>query len=100
MGGNRRPCGPCRPALMRCARRRSASSRLKRIGDREEPLTNDVQMVEPFFGAEVGQVIGTEFIAQEAGELLILFQTGVFPVRSENVMTMFDLVEHIGGFSI
>jgi hypothetical protein len=57
-------------------------------------------MVEPFFGAEVGQVIGTEFIAQEAGELLILFQTGVFPVRSENVMTMFDLVEHIGGFSI
>ena len=70
------------------------------IGDREGPVTNGVQMVEPFFQAEVAQVIGTEFIAQEAGELLILFQTGVFPVRSENVMTMFDLVEHIGGFSI
>ena len=70
------------------------------IRDREEPLANGVQMVEPFLEAEVAQVIGTEFIAQEAGELLILFQKGVFPVRSENVMTMFDLVEHIGGFSI
>ena len=70
------------------------------IRDREEPLANGVQMVEPFLEAEVAQVIGTEFIAQEAGELLILFQKGVFPVRSENVMTVFDLLEHGSEFSI
>ena len=57
-------------------------------------------MVEPFLQAEVAQVIGTEFIAQEAGELAILFQEGVFPVRSENMMTMLDLVEHGNEFSI
>jgi hypothetical protein len=34
--------------------------------------------VESFLQAEVAQVVGAEFIAQEAGELLVLFQKACF----------------------
>ena len=43
------------------------------VGDDVEPFTDSVEMFEPLVQAEVAQVVGDELIAQEAGELLILF---------------------------
>ena len=53
-------------------------------------------MVEAFLQAEVAQVVGAEFIAQETGELFVLFEEGVLPVRPEDVMAVFDLVDNGG----
>jgi hypothetical protein len=36
----------------------------------------EVEMVEPFLQAEVAQVVGAEFVAQVAGEILVLFEKG------------------------
>jgi hypothetical protein len=55
-------------------------------------------MIESFLQAEVAQVVGTEFVAQETGELLILLEEGMFPVRPENVMPVLDLIDHRGQF--
>jgi hypothetical protein len=56
-------------------------------------------MIEPFLQAEVAQVVGAEFVAQVAGELLILFEKSVLPVGAENVMAMLDLVDNRGQFA-
>ena len=69
------------------------------VRDGLEPLSHRIEMIESFLQAEVAQVVGTEFIAQEAGELLILFEVGVFPVRPENMMAMLDLVDDCREFS-
>ena len=37
-----------------------------------ELFADGIEMIEPFLQAEVAQVVGTEFVAQEAGELLVL----------------------------
>jgi len=50
-------------------------------------------MAEAFLQAEVRQVVRADFIAQERGELLVLFDESVLPVRPENVMTVFDLLQ-------
>jgi hypothetical protein len=49
--------------------------------------------------AEVVQLDGDYLIAQEAQELLLLFQICMFAVRSENVMPMFELIDHCGQLS-
>src|ERR1700722_6859570 len=59
-----------------------------------EFLADGIEMIEPFLQAEVAQVVGTEFIAQETGKLLVLLEEGVFPVRPENMMSVFDLINH------
>ena len=59
-----------------------------------EPFADGIEMIEPFLQAEVAQVVGTEFIAQETGELLVLLEEGVLPVRPENMMSVFDLIDH------
>ena len=50
------------------------------IGDGLELWAHGVEMIEPFFQAEVAQVVGAEFVAQETGELLVLLQEGILPV--------------------
>jgi len=55
-------------------------------------------MMESFLQAEVAQVIGAKLVAEEAGELLVLFEESVLPVGAENVMTMVDLIDHRGQF--
>ena len=52
-----------------------------------------VEMIESFLQAEVAQVIGTELVAEEARELLVLFEEGVFPIGTEDVMAMLDLFD-------
>lgn len=44
------------------------------VRDGLEPFPHGVETIEPFFQAEVAQIVGTEFVAQEAGELLVLLE--------------------------
>ena len=90
----------------RCSRGKStwtlrhcAWKRGKAIGDGLESLPHGIEMIESFLQAEIAQVVGAEFVAQEAGELLVLFEEGVFPVGSEDVMAMLDLIDDRGEFS-
>jgi hypothetical protein len=45
------------------------------VGDGLEPFADGIQMIEAFLQAEVAQVVGAEFVAQETGKLLILFDS-------------------------
>src|SRR5260370_39143081 len=72
----------------------------KAIRDGLESAANGVEMIEPFLQAEVAQVVGTEFIAQVAGELFVLLEEGMFPVGAENVMAVLDLVDDGGEFPV
>ena len=63
------------------------------VRDGLEPFSHVVEMIESFLQAEVAQVIGAKLVAEEAGELLVLFEEGVFPVGAEDVMAMLDLIE-------
>jgi len=64
------------------------------VCDGLELFADRIEMIEAFLQAEVAQVVGTEFVAQEAGELLVLLEERMFPVRPENMMTVLDLVDH------
>src|SRR6266581_8540448 len=63
------------------------------IGDGLESLAHGIEMMEPFLQAEIAQIVGTQFVAQESGELLILFEEGVFPIGAEDMMTVLDLLD-------
>ena len=69
------------------------------VGNGLESFPHGVEMIEAFLQAEVAQIVGAEFVAQEAGELLILFEKGVLPVGAENVMAVLDLVDDGGQFA-
>src|SRR5277367_834799 len=68
------------------------------VRDGLEPLADGIEMIESLLQAEVAQIVGTEFVAQEAGELLVLLEKRMFSVRPENVMSVLDLVNHRGQF--
>src|ERR1700687_4247784 len=68
------------------------------VSDGLESFSHVVEMIEPFLQAEVAQVIGAKLVAEEAGELLVLFEERVFPVGAEDVMAMLDLIEDRGEF--
>src|ERR1700751_4002917 len=63
------------------------------LGDAEELLAHLSQMVEPLAQTEVRQIVRADLIAQEGGELLVLFDKGVLPVGTKDVMPMLDLLE-------
>src|SRR5260370_37075049 len=42
---------------------------------------------------EVAQILGDQFVAEEPGKLFILFEEGVFPIGSEDGMSMLDLLD-------
>ena len=63
----------------------------KAIGDDLEPFAHRVEMIKPFLQAEVVQIVGDQFVAQKAGELFVLLEECVFPVRSEDVVPVFNL---------
>ena len=54
------------------------------------------QMVQPLLQSEVVQIVGAEFVAQIAGEFLVLLEKCVFPVGAEDVVAVLDLVDHGG----
>src|SRR6266436_7380368 len=73
--------------------------RSETVGDGLESLAHGVQMIQPFLQAEVAQIVGAKLVAQEAGELLILFEESMLPVSAEDMMAMLDLVDHGGELS-
>ena len=68
----------------------------KAIGDGLEALADGIEMVESFFEAEIGKVVGDQFVAQEGRELFILLEEGVLEVGAEDVMAMLDPVDDRG----
>ena len=63
------------------------------VRDGLEALAHGVEMIQPLAQPEIAQVVGAQFIADKAGEFLVLFQERILPVRSEHVMSMLDLVD-------
>ena len=50
-------------------------------------------MFEAFLEPEVSEIVGAEFVAQEGGELLVLFEESIFPVGAEDMMPVLDLLQ-------
>src|ERR1700679_2269580 len=70
------------------------------ICDGLESFANGLQMIQPLLQTEVPQIVGTEFVAQVAGKLFVLFEKGMLPVSTEHVMTVFDLIDDGGQFPV
>src|SRR5271166_4227054 len=63
------------------------------VCDGEAPGAHGGEVIDSFFQAEVGQVIGTDLAAQKGGKLLILFNERIPAIRTKDVMAMLDLFE-------
>src|SRR2546429_8113473 len=50
-------------------------------------------MFEALLEPEVSEIVGAEFVAQEGGELLVLFEESIFPVGAEDMMAVLDLLQ-------
>src|SRR6202008_2399412 len=51
------------------------------------------QMIQSLLETEVVEVVGTEFVAQEHRELLILPENSIAKVGAEHVMAVLDLID-------
>src|SRR6516162_1354422 len=56
------------------------------IGDRLERGPHGIEMVEPLEQAEVGEIVGDQFVAQKGQEFLILFEETALEVGAEDMM--------------
>ena len=65
----------------------------KAIGDGAESFAYRFQMVESFLETKVAEIVGTKLVAQEVGELLILFEKSILPINPKNVMAVLDLID-------
>jgi len=65
-------------------------------GDVLEPLAHGVEMIQSLLEVEIGEVVGDQLVAQESGELFVLFEEGVFEVGAEDMMTVLDAVDDGG----
>ena len=45
-----------------------------------ESFPHVVEIIEPFLQTEVAQIIGAKLVAEEAGELLVLFEKSILPI--------------------
>src|SRR5258705_990332 len=63
----------------------------KAVGHRQKLLAHGGQVVQALLQAEVGQIVRADLIAQEGGELLVLFDKSVFPVGAEDMMPVLNL---------
>src|ERR1700730_7474053 len=63
------------------------------IGNDLESFTDALEVIESLLQTEVAQIVGTQFVAQIAGEFFILLEKGVLPIGSENMMTVLDLLD-------
>src|SRR5260370_22769566 len=50
-------------------------------------------MFEALLEPEVSEIVGAELVAQEGGELLVLFEESIFPVGAEDMMAVLDLLQ-------
>src|SRR5712672_4616399 len=65
-------------------------------GDGLEPLADGIEMVQSLLEAEVGEVVGDQLVAQEGGELFVLFEEGVLEVGAEDVMAVLNAIDDGG----
>src|SRR5208337_1284097 len=56
------------------------------IRDRLEGGPHGIEMVEPLAQAEVGEIVGDQFVAQKGPQLLILFEEAALEVGAEDMM--------------
>src|SRR5260221_3094775 len=70
------------------------------IGDRLEGGAHGVEMIEPLSEAEVGEVVGSQLVAQEGPELLVLLEEGVLEVGAEDMMAVLDAVDDGGQLAV
>ena len=63
------------------------------VRDLKELPPHRLQVAQAFLQPKVGEIVRADFIAQERGELLVLLDEGVLPVRPEDVMAVFDLLQ-------
>jgi hypothetical protein len=68
-------------------------------GDGLEGLANCIEMVQGLTQAEVFEIVGTRFIAQECRELFVLLEEGVPEVGAEDMMAVRDLIDHSSEFT-
>jgi hypothetical protein len=66
------------------------------IRDHLEGGPHGIEMVEPLKQAEVGEIVGDQFVAQKGQELLILFEEAALEVGAEDMMAVLDLVDDRG----
>ena len=69
------------------------------IGNDLESFAHSIQVSEPLLQTEVAQIVGTQFVAQEPGKLFILLEEGVFPIGSEDMMTVLNLLDNSRQFA-
>ncbi len=65
----------------------------KAVRDLDEPLPNFLEVAQAFPQAEVGKIVRANLVAQKQGELFILLDECVLPIRPEDVMAMFHLLQ-------
>src|SRR5262245_5537479 len=65
-------------------------------GDGLEGVANRIEMVEALPQTEVFEVVGTQLIAQERRELLVLLEEGIPEVGTVDMVAVRDLLDHVG----
>src|SRR6202048_3403731 len=68
----------------------------KAVGDGLETLADGIEMVQSLFETEIGEVVGDQLVAQEGGELFVLFEEGVLEVGAEDVMAVLNAIDDGG----
>jgi hypothetical protein len=69
------------------------------VRDDHELLPNGAEVIQAFLQAEVGEVVGADFIAQEGEELLVLLEEGVLEVGAKDMVAVLDLIDDGGQFA-
>src|ERR1700732_492785 len=59
-------------------------------------LADGIEMVQSLFETEIGEVVGDQLVAQEGGELFVLFEEGVLEVGAEDVMAVLNAIDDGG----
>jgi hypothetical protein len=62
----------------------------KAVRDDHELLPHGAEMVQAFLQAEVGEVVGPDFIAQKGEELFVLLEKGVLAVGAKDMVAVLD----------
>ena len=62
----------------------------KTVGNGLKSLAHSIEILQAFFQAQIAEIVRAEFVSQEGGKLLILFDKGVFKVGTKYVMAVID----------
>ena len=65
-------------------------------GDGLEPLADGIEMIQSLPELEISEIVGDQLVAQQGGELFVLFEEGVFEVGAEDMVTVLDAVDDGG----